>query len=97
MNGMFLEAKSFNGNLSSWNMTHVRDISAMFYGANLFVGESISGWSIASAFDMSRLFEGASSFIGDISAWDVSTVKYMDFLFNGVPISSFNYDKLLST
>ena len=97
LNGMFLEAKSFNGNLSSWNISQVTDMSAMFYNADLFVGENISGWSTVSVVDMSRVFEGASSFIGDISSWNVSNVKQMEFLFKDVSISSFNYDKLLTS
>jgi len=95
MNGMFLDAISFNGDLSSWTLDQATDVSAMFYGASSFIGESISGWNMSAVVDVSRLFEEANSFTGDISSWDVSSVKYMDFLFKGVPISSFNYDKLL--
>ncbi len=38
---------------------------------------------------MGGMFDGASSFDGDVSGWDVSSVIYMDEMFNG---AAFNGD-----
>ena len=89
MESMFFGAFSFNGDISSWNVSAVTDMDLMFFGAFSFNGD-ISAWDVSKVTDMGSMFQGAASFDGDISAWDVSKVTYMHSMFFGA--SSFNGD-----
>ena len=89
MSGMFSDASSFNGNISSWDVSDVTDMYYMFRGASSFNGD-ISGWDVSGVTDMSTMFRGASSFTSDLSSWDVSGVTNMHSMFSGA--SSFTSD-----
>ena len=39
MTNMFREVRSFNGDISKWNMSSVKDMSLMFFGATSFDGD----------------------------------------------------------
>src|SRR5690625_6477755 len=43
MVGMFDSASSFNGDISSWDVSGVRDMSGMFFNATSF-NQDIGGW-----------------------------------------------------
>ena len=66
---MFSRANSFNGDVSSWNVTSVTNMNWMFYGPNSFNGD-VSSW------------DGPNSFNGDVSSWDVSSVLEMEGICN---------------
>ena len=87
MVSMFLRAASFDGDLSSWNVSSATDMGRMFYGATSFDG-NISGWDVSSVTRMNDMFHDATSFDGDLSAWDVSSVTDMTNMFHGA--ASFN-------
>ena len=80
MSGMFNGARSFNGDLSSWDVSSVTDMSGMFAGADSFNGD-LSSWDVSSVTDMRGMFWAASSFDGDLSSWDVSSVTDMSYMF----------------
>ncbi len=82
MVSMFLRAASFDGDLSSWNVSHATHMRKMFHGATSFDG-NISGWDVSSVTDMSEMFRGATSFDGDLSAWNISSVTDMSEMFHG--------------
>ncbi|MDG0967809.1 MAG: BspA family leucine-rich repeat surface protein, partial [Flavobacteriaceae bacterium] len=80
----------FNGDISSWDVSNVTDMSWMFgvWGSSInpFDGD-ISHWDVSSVKIMKRMFL-SSQFNGDISNWDVSSVTdmegiFMDSQFNG--------------
>jgi len=79
---MFNDAASFNGDISEWDTSSVRDMVAMFREATSF-NTDISKWDVSSVQDMYGMFDGAASFNGDISKWDVSSVSDMDEMFRG--------------
>jgi surface protein len=75
----------------------------MFYRASAF-NQPIGAWNTSSVINMAFMFSEATSFDQDISSWDVSSVLPEDPLtfenglggmFNGVTLSTENYDSLL--
>ena len=81
--------KSFNGDISNWDVSNVTNMSSMFNNSK-FTGENsdISGWDVSNVTDMPYMFCNAK-FNGDISTWDVSKVEDMQDMFIG---SEFNGD-----
>ena len=77
---MFRNAKSFNGDLSKWDVSSVTDTINIFRDATAFKGD-ISKWDVSSVTDMSHMFWNAKSFNGDISKWDASSVTNMYGMF----------------
>ena len=86
---MFLNASSFDGDLSAWDVSHVTHMAGMFWEARSFNGD-LSGWDVSSVTDMYTMFYNARSFDGNISAWNVSHVTNMGDMFHGA--SSFDGD-----
>jgi hypothetical protein len=62
----------FNGDISRWDVSRVKNMSSMFYKSK-FNGK-ISGWDVSRVEDMSYMFV-ESEFNGNISRWDVRRVK----------------------
>ncbi|MDR9418276.1 BspA family leucine-rich repeat surface protein [Gracilimonas sp.] len=89
MEGMFTGAKSFNGDLSNWDVSNVTTMRGAFSGASSFNG-NISTWDVSSVEDLGGMFNLAESFNRDLSNWDVSSVTNMERTFYGA--SSFNAD-----
>jgi surface protein len=90
----FSSAFAFDGNLSSWKVGKVRDMSAMFQHADRFQGGNLTGWNTSRVENMSATFASSTSgsgstFTGDISTWDVSRVVsfrqafHMNTAYNG--------------
>jgi hypothetical protein len=82
----------FNGDISKWNVSHVKNMEEMFYKSK-FNGD-ISQWDVSKVEDMHAMFYFAD-FNGDISKWDVSKVEKMGYMFcNDWGPSSFEGDLL---
>lgn len=73
MRELFNKFKTFNGDISEWDVSHVTDMSDMFNGSD-FNGD-ISKWDVSNVKDMTAMFE-SSRFSGDISGWNVDKVEY---------------------
>jgi surface protein len=76
----------FNGDISGWDVSNVKNMSGMFDGSQ-FNGD-ISNWDVSSVEDMSGMFT-KSMFNKNISKWNVRNVKNMSGMFDG---SQFNGD-----
>ena len=73
MRELFNKFKTFNGDISEWNVSNVTDMSDMFNGSD-FDGD-ISKWDVSNVKDMTEMFR-SSRFRGDISGWNVEKVEY---------------------
>jgi len=87
-NGFLVEFPlgDFNGDISKWNVSNVKDMRHMF-AESKFNGD-ISKWNVNNVKDMMCMFYN-SKFNGDISKWDVSNVEDMSWMFEN---SKFNGD-----
>ncbi len=81
--------QDFNGNISDWNVSKVKDMSDMFL-ASAFNGD-ISDWNVASVENMNRMFQ-ASVFNGNISRWKVQNVTDMQSMFHDATAFTQNLD-----
>ena len=81
MSGLFM-GLNFNGDISNWDVSNVRNMNSMFYYCELF-NQDISDWNVSNVQDMSNMFAWCKSFNQDISEWDVSKVTDMTSMFFG--------------
>jgi len=89
LSGIFNGAVSFNGDISSWNVSNVTNMDRMFYNAVKF-NQDIGGWDVSKVTSMVFMFIGAKAFNKDIGMWDVSKVNNMMSMFRDA--SAFNQD-----
>jgi surface protein len=95
MEYLFYDASSFNQPISTWNTSSVTDMKRMFFNAFSF-NQPISNWDVSRVYDMEFLFYNAYYFDQPIGNWDVSVVGDMREMFEGVTLSTANYDNLLA-
>ena len=76
----------FNGDISQWNTSNVKDMSNMFAGS--MFNQDISRWNVSSVEKMNGMFAN-SSFNNNISQWNTSNVEDMQSMFS---YSIFNGD-----
>ena len=60
MKFMFDQSNTFNGDISTWDVSSVTDMSYMFNYATSF-NQDISGWDVSSVTDMAYMFNGAGA------------------------------------
>jgi uncharacterized repeat protein (TIGR02543 family) len=92
MASLFRENRSFDQDISNWDVSNVTNMRSMFNGATSF-NRDISKWNVGNVTDMSHMFYsywGSSSFNADLNNWNVSKVTDMSSMFEAA--TSFNSD-----
>ena len=82
----FVLTSQFNQDISSWDVSNVTNMNAMFFYSQF--NQDISSWNVSNVTNMSGMFND-SQFNQDISSWNVSNVTDMSSMFND---SQFNQD-----
>lgn len=99
LSGTFKNARRFNQDISSWNVSNVTNMQETFAYAEAF-NQDIGSWDVANVTRMDYMFYEAMAFNQDISAWDVSNVTDMTKMLQSsglnYGISAENYSKLLT-
>ena len=100
MNHTFLHASSFNGDVSSWNVSAVTDMTSMFNSATSF-NQPLDSWNVSRVTNMRSMFTSASSFDRPLNSWNVSAVTDMTSMFFGAsdfdkPLNSWNVSRVTS-
>jgi surface protein len=87
MGEMFRDSK-FNGDISNWNVSNVKNMSDMFsYSKFTSKKGDISKWDVSNVTDMTCMFLD-SNFNADISNWNVSKVQDMTRMFEKCPLEN---------
>ncbi|OIP85186.1 MAG: hypothetical protein AUK44_00360 [Porphyromonadaceae bacterium CG2_30_38_12] len=94
MRSMFRGAESFNQPLIDWIVSGVTNMSNMFEGAMTF-NQPLNNWNVSNVTNMAYMFTDAESFNQPLNNWDVSAVEVMESMFDGVTLSTTNYDVIL--
>ena len=74
------QSTDFQGDVSRWDVSNVKNIRFMFDGCKNFNGD-LSNWNVSNVEDMTYMFEGCNNFNSDLSNWNVSNVKNMGMMF----------------
>jgi surface protein len=85
----WMNSTTFNEDISGWDVSSVKDMTGMFFGASAF-NQVISAWDVSSVTGMGAMFYQTNAFNQDISRWDVSSVTDMGYMFVGASV--FNQD-----
>lgn len=90
---------SFNGDLSSWDVSNAKNMNYMFRGCEHFEGKGLENWNISKLDSAIGMFSNCRSFNGkSIQNWDFSNIKRPDEMFHycdfkDLDVSSWNFKK----
>ncbi len=90
MTNMFNDVKSFESDLSDWDVSNVRNMSYLFANTNI-TGVDLSNWNTASVISMGGMFSRtvSSTPIG-LGQWDLSSLEDLSSTFRRSDIAGLN-------
>ena len=86
MSEMFDRASSFNSPIGHWDVSSIKDMSAMFKQTPF--NQPLGDWDVSQVIDMSFMFWGATDFNQPLENWNVGNVSEMLGVFRSA--TSFN-------
>ena len=84
--------RNFNGDISLWNVSNVKDMSGMFYGCINFNCD-LSHWDVSNVKYMDIMFYMCREFNSDISQWNVKNVENIKNMFSACKNFNQNLDE----
>ncbi len=98
MTWMFINARSFNGNISTWDVGNVTSFDLMLLGASDF-NQDISNWNIGEnvigTVNMNSMLTRTENFDQNLGNWDLQKVTDIDDILANSGLSVANYDATL--
>jgi surface protein len=76
--------KDFNGDISMWDVSNVKDMDRMFSDCERFNCD-LSRWNVSNVTTMFEMFQKCKNFNGNINQWNVSNVTDMNYAFMNCP------------
>ena len=73
MKELFKDKKTFNGDISTWDVSNVTTMEGMFEGAEKF-NQDVSKWDTNKVVNMDKMFKNATEFNQDLSKWCVTNL-----------------------
>ena len=89
MSNMFLNASSFNADISSWNTSKVTSMSGMLQGTPFTI--DISNWSVAAVSNFNNMFNGNVLFQAPVKYWVVGSATYNDMFLGSTAFNALYY------
>lgn len=90
MENCFCNAKHFNVNIQSWNVSNVKNMCGMFSNSNF--NQPLNEWNVSKVKEMTVMFEDAKKFNQPLDKWNVKNVEYIARIFNGAKSFAQNID-----
>ena len=73
MKELFKDKKTFNGDISTWDVSNVTTMEGMFEGCEKF-NQDVSKWDTNKVKNMDKMFKNATEFNQDLSKWCVTNL-----------------------
>jgi surface protein len=77
---VFYDKRTFDGDVSEWDVLNGLNFVHMFYGCDLFNCD-LSKWNVSNGKEFSGMFYKCGKFNADLSEWDVSNGIYFSYMF----------------
>lgn len=92
----FASRGAFNGDISSWDVGDVTDMSFAFEQTTAF-NRDISGWDTSLVDTMTFMFHQAQAFNQPIGSWNVSSVKNFSNMFSATSLGQTIFNQSLTS
>ena len=80
---MFYKCKTFNCDLSKWDVSNMTNMCYMFSNCYKFKGKGLENWNVENITDASYMFCGCEKLNCDLSNWNIAKTTYIkDMFFN---------------
>ncbi len=83
------DSSNFNENISTWNVSAVKDFSSMFF-RNTSFNQNLDSWNTSAGEVFSYMFQDATAFNGAIGSWNTELARSLSNMFSGATV--FNQD-----